>query len=38
MGLIKAHAFIFCVAPEPTIMKKITIEGTFSRLLRTAKT
>ncbi|KAH8997795.1 exocyst complex component Sec6 [Lactarius hatsudake] len=23
--------------PEPTIMKKITIEGTFSRLLRTAK-
>jgi len=23
--------------PEPTIMKKIAIEGTFSRLLRTGK-
>ena len=27
----------FDSAPEPTIMKKITIEGTFSRLLRTGK-
>jgi exocyst complex component 3 len=26
------------LAPEPTIMKKITIEGTFSRLLRSAGT
>ena len=25
------------LAPEPTIMKKVTVEGTFSRLLRTAK-
>ena len=24
-------------SPEPTIMKKITIEGAFSRLLRTGK-
>ena len=39
--ILLRHGLLICLvsalAPEPTIMKKITIEGTFSRLLRTGK-
>jgi exocyst complex component 3 len=36
-GLISPWLIVLFLAPEPTIMKKVTVEGTFSRLLRTGK-